>query len=195
MSPLCARPGGSRVAIEPGASCGVCEQCKAGRYNLCPAMQFFAAPPVDGALAEYVEVRADLAFDLPDSVSDDPAALLEPLSVAIWATGKARVTAGSRVLIAGAGPIGPVTAQVARAEPRRLHVLPRLGRGRRFRAQVPRHQPVASSARPRGQGPPPAPGGPVPGPDSGPGNNGGDPGHPSEHPRGPGLVQNGHGFT
>jgi len=106
---------GSRVAVEPGASCGVCEQCKAGRYNLCPAMRFFATPPIDGALAEYVEVRADLAFDLPDSVSDDAAALLEPLSVGIWATRKARVTAGSRLLIAGAGPIGLVTAQVARA--------------------------------------------------------------------------------
>ena len=74
-----------------------------------------------------------------------------------------------------------------------LHVLSRLGRGRRFRAQAPGHQPVASSARPRGQGPPPAPGGPVPGPDSGLGNNGGDRAHPSEHPRGPGLVQNGQG--
>jgi L-iditol 2-dehydrogenase len=106
---------GSRVAVEPGASCGVCEQCKAGRYNLCPAMRFFATPPIDGALAEYVEVRADLAFDLPDSVSDDAAALLEPLSVGIWANRKAQVTAGYRLLIAGAGPIGLVTAQVARA--------------------------------------------------------------------------------
>ena len=74
-----------------------------------------------------------------------------------------------------------------------LHVLSHLGRGRRFRAQAPRHQPVASSASPRGQGPPPAPGGPVPGPDGGLGNNGGDRAHPSEHPRGPGLVQNGQG--
>jgi L-iditol 2-dehydrogenase len=106
---------GSRVAVEPGTSCGVCEQCKAGRYNLCPKMRFFATPPVDGALAEYVEVRADLAFDLPDSVSDDAAALLEPLSVGIWATGKAGLSAGSSVLVAGAGPIGLVTAQVARA--------------------------------------------------------------------------------
>jgi L-iditol 2-dehydrogenase len=106
---------GSRVAVEPGASCGVCEQCKAGRYNLCPKMQFFATPPVDGALAEYVQVRADLAFDLPDSVSDDAAALLEPLSVGIWANRKAGVTAGSSLLIAGAGPIGLVTTQVARA--------------------------------------------------------------------------------
>ena len=71
------------------------------------------------------------------------------------------------------------------------HVLSHLGRGRRFRAHAPRHQPVASSARPRGQGPPPAPGGPVPGPDGGLGHNGGDTGHPSEHPRGPDPVQNG----
>ena len=74
-----------------------------------------------------------------------------------------------------------------------LHGLSRLGRGRRFRAQAPRHQPVASSARPRGQGPQPAPGGPVPGPDSSLGNNRGDTGHPSEHPRGPGPVQKGQG--
>lgn len=106
---------GRRVAVEPGASCGRCDQCKAGRYNLCPAMRFFATPPVDGALAEYVAVRADLAFDLPDSVSDDAAALLEPLSVGIWANRKAGLTAGGTVLIAGAGPIGLVTAQVARA--------------------------------------------------------------------------------
>jgi L-iditol 2-dehydrogenase len=106
---------GARVAIEPGAACGACGECKAGRYNLCPDMRFFATPPVDGALAEYVAVRAGLAFDLPDAVSDDDAALLEPLSVGIWATGKAGITAGSSVLIAGAGPIGLVAAQVARA--------------------------------------------------------------------------------
>ncbi len=105
---------GSRVAIEPGASCGHCAQCKAGRYNLCPDMQFFATPPVDGALAEYVLVRADLAFELPGQISDDDAALLEPLSVGLWAAGKAQLGPGSAVLIAGAGPIGLVNAQIAR---------------------------------------------------------------------------------
>src|ERR1700691_2448562 len=129
---------GSRVAVEPGAACGACAQCKAGRYNLCPDMRFFATPPVDGALAEYVVIRADLAFDLPDAVSDDAAALLEPLSVGIWATGKARVTAGSSVLIAGAGPIGLVATHVARARgataitvtdigPHRLRAAPHTG--------------------------------------------------------------------
>jgi L-iditol 2-dehydrogenase len=106
---------GARVAVEPGAACGRCAQCTAGRYNLCPDMRFFATPPVDGALAEYVLARADLAFDVPEQVSDDAAALLEPLSVGIWANDKAGVTAGGSVLIAGAGPIGLVTAQVARA--------------------------------------------------------------------------------
>jgi L-iditol 2-dehydrogenase len=106
---------GTRVAVEPGTACRACAQCKAGRYNLCPDMRFFATPPVDGALAEYVAVRSDLAFDLPESVTDDAAALLEPLSVGVWANRKAGTTAGSSVLIAGAGPIGLVTAQVARA--------------------------------------------------------------------------------
>jgi L-iditol 2-dehydrogenase len=106
---------GARVAIEPGTPCGHCVQCKAGRYNLCPDMRFYATPPFDGSLAEYVISRADLAFDLPGEVSDDAAALLEPLSVGIWATAKAQIGAGSRVLIAGAGPIGLVNAQVARA--------------------------------------------------------------------------------
>ncbi len=106
---------GARVAIEPGAACGRCAECTAGRYNLCADMRFFATPPVDGALGEYVLVRDDLAFDLPERVSDDAAALLEPLSVGIWATSKAAVTVGGSVLIAGAGPIGLVTAQIARA--------------------------------------------------------------------------------
>jgi len=78
-------------------------------------MRFFATPPVDGAFGEYVLVRADLAYDLPDQVSDDAAALLEPLSVGIWANAKAGLAPGGSVLIAGAGPIGLVAAQVARA--------------------------------------------------------------------------------
>jgi L-iditol 2-dehydrogenase len=106
---------GTRVAVEPGTACGRCDQCTAGRYNLCPRMVFFGTPPVDGALAEYVLVRDDLAFELPAQVSDDAAALLEPLSVGIWAGGKAAITPGAAVLIAGAGPIGQVCTQIARA--------------------------------------------------------------------------------
>lgn len=106
---------GERVAIEPGVPDLVCDQCLAGRYNLCGAMRFFATPPVDGAFAEYVTVHTAFAHALPDTLSDDAGALLEPLSVGIWACRKGAVGAGSRVLVTGAGPIGLVAVQVARA--------------------------------------------------------------------------------
>lgn len=108
------RPG-QRVSLEPGVPDLVCEQCLAGRYNLCPDMRFFATPPIDGAFAEHVVVHAAFAHPVPDSMSDDAAALLEPLSVGVWACRKGRVTAGTRVLITGAGPIGLVAVQTARA--------------------------------------------------------------------------------
>ncbi|WP_163509667.1 NAD(P)-dependent alcohol dehydrogenase [Fodinicola acaciae] len=106
---------GERVAIEPQLPCRRCAQCKAGRYNLCPDMRFFATPPVDGAFCEYVTVPADFAHPVPDAVSDTAAALLEPLSVGVWACRKADVGTGSRVLVTGAGPIGLIAAQTARA--------------------------------------------------------------------------------
>lgn len=106
---------GERVAVEPQRPCRSCIQCRRGRYNLCPDMRFYATPPVDGAFAEYVTIEADFAFTIPDSISDEAAALIEPLSVAIAACRRAQVRPGQRVLIAGAGPIGIITAQVARA--------------------------------------------------------------------------------
>jgi L-iditol 2-dehydrogenase len=106
---------GQRVAIEPGVPDLTCEQCLAGRYNLCPDMRFFATPPIDGALAEYVVVHEAFAHPVPEVISDDAAALLEPLSVGLWACRKARVSAGDRVLVTGAGPIGLVSVQAALA--------------------------------------------------------------------------------
>src|SRR3989440_11028618 len=106
---------GERVAIEPGEPCRRCDQCRAGRYNLCPNIRFHGTPPVDGTLSEFVTVKAALAFNVPDEISDNAAALLEPLSVGIWANRKAGTAAGTSLLIAGAGPIGLVTTMVARA--------------------------------------------------------------------------------
>ena len=106
---------GERVAIEPQRPCRICEQCKAGRYNLCPKMEFFATPPIDGAFAEFIVIQADFAHPIPQHVSDEAAALIEPLSVGIWACKRGQVGPGSRVLIAGAGPIGVIAAQTARA--------------------------------------------------------------------------------
>ena len=75
----------------------------------------YATPPVDGAFCDYVTIGAGYAHRVPDSVSDDAAALCEPLSVGIAAVRKAGLDGGSRVLITGAGPIGIVLAQLARA--------------------------------------------------------------------------------
>jgi len=106
---------GQRVSVEPGVPDRSCAQCLAGRYNLCPDMRFFATPPIDGAFAEQVVVHQAFAHPVPDSMSDDAAALLEPLSVGIWACRKGGVGAGSRVLVTGAGPIGLVAVQTALA--------------------------------------------------------------------------------
>lgn len=106
---------GRRVSIEPQRPDPASVETRRGDYNLCPHMQFYATPPIDGALCDYVTIGAAFAHPVSDAVSDDAAALCEPLSVGIAAVRKARVTAGSRVLITGAGPVGIVTAQVARA--------------------------------------------------------------------------------
>jgi L-iditol 2-dehydrogenase len=106
---------GRRVSIEPGVPCRRCRQCHVGRYNLCPDMRFMATPPIDGAFAQYVVMPADYVYPIPDDVSDDVAALLEPLSVGIWASRRGDVQPGARVLVTGAGPIGLLAGQVARA--------------------------------------------------------------------------------
>lgn len=106
---------GQRVSIEPGTPCGTCGECRLGRYNLCPQMVFYATPPVDGVFCEYAVVHQEFAHAVPDSLSDEAAALLEPLSVGVWSCQKARVGPGDRVLVTGAGPIGLVAAQTALA--------------------------------------------------------------------------------
>ncbi|WP_373886466.1 NAD(P)-dependent alcohol dehydrogenase [Sinomonas sp. ASV322] len=105
---------GHRVAVEPQRPCRTCEYCREGAYNLCPKMEFYATPPIDGAFCEYVTIQDDFAFDVPDSISDHAAALMEPLSVGIAAAQKGGIKVGDTVLIAGGGPIGVIAAQAAR---------------------------------------------------------------------------------
>lgn len=107
---------GERVSIEPQRPCPTSAETLSGRYNLDPGMRFYATPGVDGAFAQYVTIQSHFAWPVPDTVSDDAAALMEPLSVAIAAARKAELAAGSRVLITGAGPIGIVMTQVALAQ-------------------------------------------------------------------------------
>jgi L-iditol 2-dehydrogenase len=106
---------GDRVALEPGVPCRRCSACKTGRYNLCPDVRFFATPPVDGSMARYVVHPADFCFKLPEHVSLDEGALLEPLSVGLHACRRGGVGPGSRVLVMGAGPVGLTALLMASA--------------------------------------------------------------------------------
>ncbi len=100
---------GDRVALEPGKTCGVCEFCKTGRYNLCPDVEFFATPPYHGVFQNYVAHPESMCFKLPDNVSNTEGALVEPLAVGLHASGTGNVKLGDTVVIFGAGCIGLVT--------------------------------------------------------------------------------------
>lgn len=106
---------GDRVAMEPGVSCRRCEFCKSGQYNYCRNMAFAATPPYDGTLAKYYILPEDLCFKLPDTVSLEEGATVEPLSVAVHITKQAGVKVGDNVVVFGAGPIGLLSCAVARA--------------------------------------------------------------------------------
>ncbi|AJY74668.1 NAD(P)-dependent alcohol dehydrogenase [Paenibacillus beijingensis] len=129
---------GDRVAVEPGVTCGTCEACKEGRYNLCPDVQFLATPPVDGAFVQYIKMRADFVFPIPDSLSYEEAALVEPFSVGIHAAARTNLQPGSTIAIMGMGPVGLMAVAAAKAygasriivtdlEPVRLQAAKQLG--------------------------------------------------------------------
>ncbi len=106
---------GDRVALEPGKTCGHCEFCKTGRYNLCPDVVFFATPPVDGVFQEYVAHEADLCFKLPDNVSTLEGALIEPLAVGFHAAIQGDAHLGQKAVVMGSGCIGLVSMMALKA--------------------------------------------------------------------------------
>jgi len=97
---------GDRVALEPGVPCRHCKFCLSGRYNLCPDVVFLATPPVDGAFREYVSWPEDFAYKLPDNVSTEAGATIEPLSVGLHAANLTGLNSGESVVVLGVGPIG-----------------------------------------------------------------------------------------
>ncbi|KFY31992.1 hypothetical protein V493_00627 [Pseudogymnoascus sp. VKM F-4281 (FW-2241)] len=111
---------GDRVALEVGMACGQCELCKEGRYNICEKMLFKSSakifPHANGTLAELMNHPADLCHRVPNTVSFDQAALIEPLSVSIHGVCRSRAPLGGTALVFGAGAIGLLTAAVLRAQ-------------------------------------------------------------------------------
>jgi L-iditol 2-dehydrogenase len=101
---------GDRVVIEPGIPCGKCFYCRIGRYELCLTEKFMGAPPTDGAYQEYVAWPSDLVFKMPDEMSFEEGAMVEPLAVGLTAIKIAGgISAGSSVAIIGSGTIGLAT--------------------------------------------------------------------------------------
>lgn len=106
---------GDRVAIEPGIPCRTCEWCTSGRYNLCPNVVFPSAPREPGILRNYVSHPASLCFKLPEGMSFEEGALIEPLAVAMNAAREAGAKIGQSAAILGSGCIGLVTLLALRA--------------------------------------------------------------------------------
>ena len=105
---------GERVAIDPSIPCGICEFCLQGNPNLCPTVIFAGHGEQDGALREWIAWSDKSLFPIPDSLSDDDGAMLEPLGVAIHSVDLGHLKAGMTVGVFGCGPIGLLIVQLAR---------------------------------------------------------------------------------
>jgi len=106
---------GQRVVVEPGRACGKCQYCRKGRYNLCRDMQFHGTPPYDGAFAEYIAVPEQNVILMPERMSYEEGAMIEPLAVGMMAAERGRVCVYDTVAILGAGPIGQMALQAVKA--------------------------------------------------------------------------------
>ena len=105
---------GDNVTIEPIFSCGQCDFCRMGDYNMCEQYKLLGIH-MNGGFAEYVKVPFNRIYKLPPQVSLKAGALVEPLSVAAHAVRQSRLKYNDNVLVIGGGPIGLFVAHVARA--------------------------------------------------------------------------------
>jgi len=106
---------GERVVVKPHTFCGTCPRCLGGEQNICPEKKVLGSREWPGAFGAFVVSPEHLVHPLPDAIGDDEAALLDPFCVGLHAVGKARLQAGDRVVVLGAGSIGLSTLLVAQA--------------------------------------------------------------------------------
>ena len=105
---------GQRVAVDPAIPCGHCEFCGHGHPNLCANLIFAGHGKHDGALREWLAWSETSLFPIPDSISDEDGAMLEPLGIAIHAVDLGKLKAGMTVGVFGCGPIGLLIIQMAK---------------------------------------------------------------------------------
>lgn len=113
---------GKRVCVEPYNTCGMCDNCRTGKYNLCVNTKHIGHsagwPSMDytpGGMAEYCQVWATHVYELPDCISFEEATVLDPLAVAIHAVSISGFKPGDTVLVMGSGPVGICIAQMVKA--------------------------------------------------------------------------------
>jgi D-xylulose reductase len=106
---------GDRVAMEPGVPDPSSRAVREGNYNVDPAVEFWATPPVHGCLTDEVIHPASYTYKLPENLSFAEGALIEPFSVGMFAATKAEIKPGDIAAVIGSGTIGIMTAIAARA--------------------------------------------------------------------------------
>src|SRR5580692_457060 len=106
---------GQRVTVEPDLPCWACKMCTTGRENLCENLRFFGCGYDQGGMADFFTLAANRLHPVPDTLDDNTAALIEPLSTPVHAVRLAGDVAGRTIAILGAGTIGLFTLAVLRA--------------------------------------------------------------------------------
>ncbi len=115
---------GDRVAIEPIFACGTCPACLEGKYNLCDTLGFVGLSGGHGGFAAYSVVPARMVHKMPDQLSMEQGALVEPAAVALHAVRLSRIKAGDTAAVFGAGPIGLLVVESLRvAGASEIHVV------------------------------------------------------------------------
>ena len=104
---------GQKVTIQPQVVCGKCHPCRNGKYNLCEELKVMGFQST-GVASEFFAVDAQKVTLLPDTMSFDEGAMIEPLAVAVHAVRKFGDMQGMKVAVLGAGPIGILVAQAAK---------------------------------------------------------------------------------
>jgi len=105
---------GKRVAVEPAIPCLRCEICLDGNQNCCPNVLFSGVPPTHGAYREYVEHPGWLIEPVPDHLTDNQVAMLEPLAIAVHIMDLAKPQLGKTAAILGVGTIGQMILEMAK---------------------------------------------------------------------------------
>ena len=104
---------GQKVTIQPQVFCGECYPCRHGKYNLCEHLKVMGFQTT-GVASEYFAVDASKVTPLPDTMSFDEGAMIEPLAVAVHAVRRVGDVTGQKIAVLGAGPIGILVAQTAK---------------------------------------------------------------------------------